>query len=79
MACILKAVILYALADVFIKAFRLQHSQIGLGLGLGTGGTIGSAKALEFGVLEGAMASVCVVIIGIVVDLVVIPFAHFFM
>ncbi len=78
-ACILKAVILYALADVFIKAFRLQHSQIGLGLGLGTGGTIGSAKALEFGVLEGAMASVCVVIIGIVVDLVVIPFAHFFM
>ncbi|MBC8743459.1 LrgB family protein [Lactobacillus sp. Marseille-P7033] len=79
MACILKAVILYALADAFIKLFRLQGSKIGLGLGLGTGGTVGSAKALEFGELEGAMASVCVVIIGIVVDLVVIPFAQIFM
>ncbi|WP_076460931.1 LrgB family protein [Limosilactobacillus caccae] len=79
MACIVKAVILYVLADILIKTFRLQRSKIGLGLGLGTGGTIGSAKALEYGMLEGAMASVCVVIIGIVVDLVVIPFAHLFM
>lgn len=78
-ACIIKAVIVYALADVFIKAFRLQRSQIGLGLGLGTGATIGSAKALEFGVLEGAMASVCVVVSGIIIDLVVIPFARLFM
>lgn len=79
MACILKAVFLYVLADALIKVFRLQHSDIGLGLGLGTGGTVGSAKALQFGVVEGAMAAVCVVIIGIVVDLVVIPFANLFM
>lgn len=79
MACILKAVILYALADSFIKIFRLQHSKIGLGLGLGTGGTVGSAKALKIGALEGAMASVCVVVIGVVINLVAIPFEHLFM
>ncbi|MDO4902926.1 MAG: LrgB family protein [Limosilactobacillus sp.] len=79
MACIIKAVFVYALADFFIKVFRLQKSKIGLGLGLGTGAMVGSAKALEIGDVEGAMASVCVVILSIVVDFVAIPFAHLFM
>lgn len=75
MACIINAVIIYALGDKLIKLFRLKNS-IGLGLGLGTAGhTIGSAKAVSIGSIEGSMASISVVIISIVVDLVVPVFA----
>ena len=72
MAVILNAVIIYALGDWLIKIFHLNQSEIGAGLGLGTAGhTIGSAKALELGSVQGSMASIAVVIIGVVVDLVV--------
>lgn len=75
MACIINAVIIYALGDKLIKLFRLKNP-VGLGLGLGTAGhTIGSAKAVSIGSIEGSMASIAVVIISIVVDLVVPLFA----
>jgi holin-like protein LrgB len=77
MAVILNAVIIYALGDWLIKRFRLNQSQVGVGLGLGTAGhTVGSAKALELGSVQGSMASIAVVIIGVVVDLVVPSVAH---
>lgn len=76
MACILNAVIIYALGDWLIKVFRINHDPIGAGLGLGTAGhTVGSAKALQLGSIQGSMASIAVVIISIVVDIVVPPFA----
>ncbi|KRM01730.1 antiholin LrgB [Limosilactobacillus gastricus] len=80
LACILNAVIIYAMADILIKVFRLRGSKIGLGLGLGTAGhTVGSAKGVELGSVEGAMASISVVIISIVMNIVVPPFVHLFM
>lgn len=80
LACILNAVIIYAMADLLIKFFHLGGSKIGLGLGLGTAGhTVGSAKGVELGSVEGAMASISVVVIAIVMDVVVPPFVHLFM
>ncbi len=79
MACIINAFrrLDCALADVLIKVFRLNSDPIGAGLGLGTAGhTVGSAKAVQLGSFKGAMASIAVVVISIVVDIVVPPFAH---
>lgn len=76
MACILNAVIIYALGDWLVKFFRINNDPIGAGLGLGTAGhTVGSAKALQLGSIQGSMASIAVVVISIVVDVVVPPFA----
>lgn len=72
MACISNAVIIYALGKRLVSWFRLEKEPIGLGLGLGTAGhTIGSAFALKLGSIEGAMAAVAVVIIGVVDNLVI--------
>jgi holin-like protein LrgB len=77
MACILNAVIIYALASWLIKIFHLTEP-IGQGLGLGTAGhTVGSAKAIQLSSVAGAMAAIAVVIISIVVDIVVPIFANF--
>lgn len=77
MACILNAVIIYALGNKLVKWFKLKEDPVGTGLGLGTAGhTIGSAFALEMGSAEGAMAAVAVVVIGLVDNLVVPVFAH---
>lgn len=77
MACILNAVIIYALGKKLVKFFRLDKSEIGVGLGLGTSGhTVGAAFALELGELEGAMAAIAVVIIGLVVDFVIPIFSY---
>lgn len=76
MACIVNAVLIYALGGWLIKVFHLKD-EIGIGLGLGTAGhTVGSAKALQLGSIPGSMASISVVIISIVIDLVVPTFAH---
>ncbi|CAM2786264.1 antiholin-like protein LrgB [Fructilactobacillus fructivorans] len=76
MACILNAVIIYALGDWIIKLFHLKNP-IGIGLGLGTAGhTMGSAKALELGEVQGSMAAIAVVIISVVVDIIVPLFAN---
>ncbi len=75
-ACILNSVIIYALGDWLVKFFRIDKDPIGAGLGLGTAGhTVGSAKAVQLGSIQGSMASIAVVIISIVVDLLVPPFA----
>ena len=78
LACILNAVIIYALGHKLVNFFRLDRSEIGVGLGLGTSGhTVGAAFALELGEIQGAMAAISVVIIGLVVDLVVPILGHF--
>lgn len=81
MACILNAVIIYALAEFLIKIFRLKKiSKVGTGLGLGSAGhTVGSAKAVQLGSIQGAMASVAVVIIALAMDILVPIYAHLFM
>lgn len=76
MTCILNAVIILAIGDQLVKAFKLQKDPIGVGLGLGTSGkTVGSAKAVQLGSIQGAMASISLVVIGVVTDLVVPIFA----
>ncbi len=71
MACILNAVIIYALGDWLVKTFKLNDEPIGAGLGLGSAGhTIGSAYALKLGSVQGSMAAISVVIIGVIIDLV---------
>lgn len=78
MACILNAVIIYALGKRLVSWFKLDNEPIGLGLGLGTAGhTIGSAFALKLGSVEGAMAAVAVVVIGVVDNIVIPVFAMF--
>lgn len=81
MACILNAVIIYALAEFLIKVFHLKKiSKVGTGLGLGSAGhTVGSAKAVQLGSIQGAMASVAVVIIALAMDILVPIYAHLFM
>ena len=73
MACILNAVL--------IKVFRLKKiSKVGTGLGLGSAGhTVGSAKALQLGSIEGAMASVAVVIVSLAMDILVPIYVNLFM
>ena len=81
MACILNAVINYALAEFLIKVFRLKKiSKVGTGLGLGSAGhTVGSAKAVQLGSIQGAMAAVAVVIVSLAMDILVPIYAHLFM
>lgn len=77
MACILNAVIIYALGKKLVRFFHLDQSEIGVGLGLGTSGhTVGAAFALELGELQGAMAAIAVVVIGLVVNLVIPIFSY---
>lgn len=76
MACIVNAVIIYALANFLLKAFRLTEP-ISQGLSLGSAGhAVGSAKALQLGSVTGSMASVAFVLISIVVDLIVPVFTN---
>lgn len=61
-------VIIYALGGKLVNYFKLNKSEVGVGLGLGTPGhTIGVAYALELGELQGAMAAIAVVVIGLVI------------
>lgn len=77
MACIWNAVIIYALGKYLVKWFALGDKPIGTGLGLGTAGhTVGSAFALKLGSVQGAMAAVAVVVISVVDNIVIPPFAH---
>lgn len=76
MACILNAVLIYALGNQFVKWLQLSKDPLGMGLGLGTAGhTVGSTFALKLGSVQGAMAAVAVVIIRLVDNLVVPLFA----
>lgn len=76
MACIVNAVIIFALGKKLVKWFKLDEP-IGTGLGLGTAGhTVGSAFALKLGSSQGAMAAVAVAMISIIDNLVVPIFAN---
>lgn len=81
MVCIINAVIIYALAEFLIKFFKLKEiSKVGLGLGLGASGhTVGSAKAVQLGSIQGAMASVSVVIVALAMDILVPIYARLFL
>ena len=81
MACILNAVIIYALVNFLIKVFRLNKlSRVGNGLALGSAGhAVGTAKALQLGSIEGAMASVAVVIVSLAMDILVPLYVNLFM
>lgn len=61
--------------------FQLKKiSKVGTGLGLGSAGhTVGSAKALQLGSIEGAMASVAVVIVSLAMDILVPIYVNLFM
>ncbi|WP_317637303.1 LrgB family protein [Lactobacillus xylocopicola] len=77
MACILNAVVIYALGKQLVKWFNLNRDPLGAGLGLGAAGhTIGSAFALEMGSTQGAMAAVAVVATALVDNMLVPIFAH---
>lgn len=77
MACILNAVVIYALGKQLVKWFNLNSDPLGTGLGLGSAGhTIGSAFALEMGSVQGATAAVAVVATALVDNLLVPVFAH---
>ncbi|RMC47252.1 LrgB family protein [Lactobacillus sp. ESL0228] len=77
MACIINAVVIYALGKQLVKWFNLNEDTLGAGLGLGTSGhTVGSAFALELGSVQGAMASVAVVATALVDNLLVPIFSH---
>ena len=81
MACILNAVVIYALAEFLIKVLGLKKiSAVATGLGLGSAGhTVGSVKALSLGEIQGAMAGVSVLIISLAMDILVPIYAHLFM
>jgi len=71
-AVIFNAVIVYALGALFLKTFRVKNP-IARGLALGTSGhALGVAVGMEMGEVEAAMASIAVVVVG-VVTVVVIP------
>jgi len=71
-AVILNAVIVYAVGTKFLKIFKVKNP-ISKGLALGTSGhALGAARSLELGEVEGAMASIAVVVVG-VITVVVVP------
>lgn len=77
MACIINAVVIYALGKQLVDWFKLNSDPLGAGLGLGASGhTIGSAFALQLGSIQGAMAAVAVVATALVDNLLVPVFSH---
>ncbi|MCY8574646.1 antiholin-like protein LrgB [Bacillus haynesii] len=70
-AVIFNAVIVYALGALLLKIFKVQHP-IAKGLALGTSGhALGVAVGIEMGEVEAAMASIAVVVVGVVTVFVV--------
>lgn len=71
LAVILNAVIIYALGNKLLKFFHIENP-IARGLALGTSGhTLGAAAAKELGPTEESMASIAIVLVGVVVVAVV--------
>lgn len=78
LAVILNGVIIYALGSKFLKVFRITNP-IARGLALGTSGhTLGVAPAKELGPVEESMASISLVLVGVVVVIVVPIFTAIF-
>ncbi|AMY06334.1 antiholin LrgB [Staphylococcus condimenti] len=73
LAVILNAVIIYALGNKLLKFFHIDNP-IARGLALGTSGhTLGVSAATELGETETSMASIAVVLVGVIV-VAVVPF-----
>ncbi|AKS66229.1 antiholin LrgB [Staphylococcus schleiferi] len=71
LAVILNAVIIYALGNKLLKWFHIDN-KIARGLALGTSGhTLGVAAAKELGEVEESMASIAIVLVGVIVVAVV--------
>ncbi|MGT2888636.1 antiholin-like protein LrgB [Streptococcus didelphis] len=71
LACILNAVIIYALAKPLVKLFKIKNP-IARGLALGTSGhSLGVSAAKDMGEVEASMASIALVIVGVIVTVVV--------
>ncbi|AGM98203.1 antiholin-like protein LrgB [Streptococcus iniae] len=71
LACILNGVIIYALAKPLINFFKI-NDPIARGLALGTAGhALGVSAAKDFGQVEESMASIALVIVGVIVTVVV--------
>lgn len=71
LAVILNAVIIYALGDKLLKFFKISNP-VASGLALGTAGhAMGASKAQELGETEASMASIALVIVGVIVVAVV--------
>ncbi|MGT2934179.1 antiholin-like protein LrgB [Streptococcus catagoni] len=71
LACILNGVIIYALAKPLINLFKIDNP-IARGLALGTAGhALGVSASKEFGQVEESMASIALVIVGVIVTVIV--------
>lgn len=71
LACILNGVIIYALAKPLINFFKI-NDPIARGLALGTAGhALGVSASKEYGQVEESMASIALVIVGVIVTVVV--------
>lgn len=76
-AVIFNAVIVYAVGRFLLEKFNISNP-IARGLALGTGGhALGVAVALEMGEVEGAMASIAMVVVGVITVIVVPVFVAF--
>ena len=74
---IFNGVLTYALGKMALRYFRIKD-EIAQGLSLGAAGhALGVAVSMELGETETAMASIAVVIVGLVTVVVVPIFAHF--
>lgn len=70
-AVIFNAVIVYAMGKMILKLFNIKNS-IARGLALGTSGhALGVAVGIEMGEVEAAMASIAVVVVGVVTVLII--------
>lgn len=77
LACILNAVIIYALGSKMLKLCHISEP-IAKGLALGTSGhSLGAAVANEMGSVEASMASIALVVVGVIV-VVVVPIVSTF-
>lgn len=73
LAVILNAVIIYALGNKLLRFFHIDNP-IARGLALGTSGhTLGVSAAQELGETETSMASIAVVLVGVIV-VAIVPF-----
>ncbi|MFD2729252.1 antiholin-like protein LrgB [Enterococcus camelliae] len=74
LACILNAVIIYALAKPLVKLFHI-NDPIARGLALGTAGhSLGVSAAQEMGEVETSMGSIALVVVGVIVTVIVPTF-----
>ncbi|MEQ9763396.1 antiholin-like protein LrgB [Streptococcus jiangjianxini] len=79
LACILNAVIIYALARPLLKRFKIKDP-IARGIALGTAGhSLGASVAQDMGEVEASMASIALVLVGVIVTVVVPIFGSILM